>query len=73
MILEGTQPIFTQVPPMIGLRSIIVTLAPFSTAFRAQAKAPEPLPMIATCSGLPLLAAVVFLSAPGVLSPIYLN
>jgi hypothetical protein len=58
MIFEGTQPILTQVPPMIGLRSMRVTVAPFSTAFSAQAKAPEPVPIIATCSCWPLFAAL---------------
>jgi hypothetical protein len=36
MILDGTQPILTQVPPMVP-RSISVTVAPCSTAFSAAA------------------------------------
>jgi hypothetical protein len=54
MILDGTQPTLTQVPPMVP-RSISVTCAPCSTAFSAAAIAAPPLPMT-TCNGrsLPL-------------------
>jgi hypothetical protein len=47
MILEGTQPTLTQVPPRV-LRSMSVTSAPSSAARMAQANAAPPLPMIAT-------------------------
>ena len=46
MILEGTQPTLTQVPP-ITPRSIKVTRAPNSAAFSAPAIAAPPLPMTA--------------------------
>jgi hypothetical protein len=46
MILDGTQPTLTQVPPMVP-RSISVTRAPCSTAFSAAAIAAPPLPMTA--------------------------
>ena len=49
MILEGTQPTLTQVPPRVP-RSMSVTLAPSSAARMAQANAAPPLPMIATSS-----------------------
>ncbi len=49
MILEGTQPMFTQVPPMVP-RSISVTRAPRSAAFNAAAMAAPPLPMMAMCN-----------------------
>jgi hypothetical protein len=49
MILDGTQPTFTQVPPMVP-RSISVTRAPCSTALSAAAIAAPPLPMTAMCS-----------------------
>ncbi|CAM7210185.1 hypothetical protein KLMIMMO101B1_29515 [Klebsiella michiganensis] len=52
MILDGTQPTLTQVPPMVP-RSISVTFAPCSTAFSAAAIAAPPLPITATCSPSP--------------------
>lgn len=47
MILEGTHPALTQVPPRI-LRSMCVTAAPRSAAVRAAAMAAPPVQMIAT-------------------------
>ena len=47
--MEGTQPTFTQVPP-ITPRSIKVTVAPSSAALSAAAIAPPPLPITATRS-----------------------
>ena len=52
MILDGTQPTLTQVPPMVP-RSIRVTSAPCSTALRAAAIAAPPLPMTAMRSPQP--------------------
>ena len=52
MIFEGTQPTFTHVPPSVP-SSMRVTWAPSSAARMAQAKAAEPLPMMATCSPAP--------------------
>ncbi len=46
MILEGTQPTFTQVPP-ISPRSMTLTSAPASAARSAAAVAAPPLPMMA--------------------------
>ncbi|MNC95090.1 hypothetical protein D3C83_121140 [compost metagenome] len=66
MIFEGTQPTLTQVPPMT-LRSIMVTEAPASAAFRAAAKAPPPLPITATRrppDGLPVFELVRMGLAP---------
>lgn len=59
MILDGTQPTLTQVPPMVP-RSISVTRAPCSTAFSAAAIAAPPLPMTAICNA-PLLPVLSFL------------
>jgi len=44
--LDGTHPVFTQVPPMVP-RSIITTEAPESLAVIAAANAAPPEPMIA--------------------------
>ena len=44
--LDGTQPVFTQVPPVVP-RSIITTDAPASRAVIAAANAAPPEPMIA--------------------------
>jgi hypothetical protein len=41
MILDGTQPTLTQVPPIVP-RSMSVTRAPCSAAFSAAAIAPPP-------------------------------
>ena len=54
-ILDGTQPTFTQVPPIVAA-SMIVTRAPPSAARIAQANAPDPLPTIAICSRVPRLS-----------------
>ncbi len=51
-IFDGTQPTFTQVPPVVP-RSTIVTCAPPCLSRRAAAKAAAPLPMIATFSAAP--------------------
>jgi len=57
MILEGTQPTLTQVPPIVP-RSISVTRAPCSAVFNAAAIAAPPLPMTATCNAPDLPAAL---------------
>lgn len=62
MILDGTQPTLTQVPPRVP-RSISVTRAPCSTAFKAAAMAAPPLPITATWSAGPAPARAGFVSS----------
>src|SRR5215467_13160825 len=63
--LDGTHPVFTQVPPIVP-RSIITTEAPASLAAIAAANAAPPEPAIARSNSMSVLPGPAHRPRPGV-------